>query len=106
MPDGQRGRSAGGCSASATPEAGRCRNHPFAVDQAYYWIHYGRALARLRGRQDDAVMAMRTAEDIFPTAVRRNRQAHDAIATLLPHARRDATGTELRALAYRAGLPV
>ena len=69
-------------------------------------MHYGRALARLRGRQDDAVMALRTAEDIFPTAVRRHPQARDAIATLLPRARRDATGMELRGLAYRAGLPV
>lgn len=78
--------------------------HRFAVNQAYYWVQYGRALTRLRGRQEDAVMALRTAEDIFPTKVRRDPLVREAIATLLPGARRDAMGMELRGLAYRAGL--
>ncbi|MGH4015257.1 MAG: hypothetical protein ACRDSL_15305 [Pseudonocardiaceae bacterium] len=47
--------------------------HPFLFGQAQYWVHYGEALARLRGRADDAVRALRTAEDIFPTKVRRIR---------------------------------
>ena len=29
-----------------------------------YWVDYGRALARLRGRHDDAVMALLRAEKI------------------------------------------
>jgi len=65
-------------------------------------MHYGRALAQLRGRRDDAVRALRTAEDIFPIKVRRDPLVRDAIATLLPGARSDAIGTELRRMASRA----
>jgi transcriptional regulator with XRE-family HTH domain len=79
--------------------------HPFRSNRAVYWVHLGRALARLRGRQDDAVRALRTAEDLHPTLVRRHPMARDAIATLLPGTRRDAIGTELRRMAHRAGLP-
>lgn len=80
--------------------------HPFAVNRAYHWVHYGRALARLRGRQDDAVLALRTAEDLFPTAVLRNPRVRDVLGELLTRARRDAVGRELRGMAYRASLPV
>jgi transcriptional regulator with XRE-family HTH domain len=79
--------------------------HPRAVSQAYYWMNHGRALAQLRGRRDDAVRALRTAEDIFPTKVRRDPLVRDAITTLLPGARRDAIGVELRRMAHRVGLP-
>ncbi|MBV9729762.1 MAG: helix-turn-helix transcriptional regulator [Pseudonocardiales bacterium] len=80
--------------------------HPFPVNQAHYWIQYGRALARLRGRRDDAVLALRTAEDLFPTKVRRDPMVRDVIAELLARSRGDAVGRELRGMAYRAGLPV
>ncbi|MGH4014487.1 MAG: helix-turn-helix domain-containing protein [Pseudonocardiaceae bacterium] len=80
--------------------------HPLPVGRAQYWTEYGRALARLREHRDDAVLALRTAEDIFPTKVRRDPLVREAIATLLPGARRDAVGMELRGLAHRAGLPV
>ncbi len=80
-------------------------HHPFPVSRSIYWVNYGRALARLRGRTDDAVLALRTAEDLNPTLVRRHPMARDAIGTLLPGARQDAMGTELRGLAHRAGLP-
>jgi transcriptional regulator with XRE-family HTH domain len=80
--------------------------HPFPVNRAHYWIQYGRALARLRGRRDDAVRALRMAEDIFPVKVRRDPLVREVIATLLPGTRRDAIGVELRGMAHRAGLPV
>ncbi|MGH3815556.1 MAG: helix-turn-helix domain-containing protein [Pseudonocardiaceae bacterium] len=80
--------------------------HPFPANQAHYWIHYGRALVELRGRVDDAVRALRTAEDIFPTKVRRDPVVREVVATLLPGARQDAVGMELRGLAYRAGVTV
>jgi DNA-binding Xre family transcriptional regulator len=80
--------------------------HPLPVGQAQYWLHYGRALAQLRGRHDDAVRALRTAEDIFPTMVLRDVMVRDTIAVLLRHSRRDATGEELRGMASRAGLLV
>lgn len=76
------------------------------MNRSIYWVHLGRALARLRGRQDDAVRALRTAEDLHPTLVRRHPMARDAIAMLLPGARRDTIGTELRRMAHRAGLPI
>jgi hypothetical protein len=79
--------------------------HPCASGRAHNWMFYGRALAQLSGRHDDAVRALRTAEDIFPTKVRRDPMCRDTIATLLPGARRDAMGMELRGLAHRAGLP-
>jgi transcriptional regulator with XRE-family HTH domain len=79
--------------------------HPFPVNRAYYWVHYGRALARL-ARHRDAVMALRTAEGIFPTAVRRNSGVREVLTELLARSRRDAVGHELRGMAYRAGLPV
>ena len=69
-------------------------------------MHSGRALAQLPGRHDDAVRALRTAENIVPTMVLRDPQVRGTIATLLPGTRRNATGTELRRMAHRAGLLV
>lgn len=80
--------------------------HPFPSIQVNYWVNYSRALAQLRDRRDDAVQALRTAENIFPTKVRRDPLVREVIAVLLPGARRDAIGMELRGLAYRAGLLV
>jgi len=71
-----------------------------------YWLHYGCALAPLRGHHDDAVRALRTAEDIHPTKVRRDPFVRDTIAVLLLGARQDAVGQELRGMARRAGLRV
>ncbi len=78
----------------------------FVARKAGYWIEYGQALTRLRGRQDDAVRALRTAEQLFPERVRRNPFVQDALAGLLPRSRHDAVGRELRGMVYRAGLPV
>ncbi|MGH8922461.1 MAG: XRE family transcriptional regulator, partial [Actinomycetes bacterium] len=78
----------------------------FVANQVLYWVNYGRALAQLRDRRDDAVRALRTAEDIFPTKVRRDPMVREAIGALLPGAGRDALGMELRGLAYRAGVSV
>ncbi|MGH3829787.1 MAG: helix-turn-helix domain-containing protein [Pseudonocardiaceae bacterium] len=78
--------------------------HPFPVDRAHYWIHYGRALSRLRGRRDDAVWALRTAEDLFPTKVHRDPMVREVLAELLAHARRNVAGRELRRMAFRAGV--
>jgi len=80
--------------------------HPLPVARASYWLHYGRALAQLRDRRDDAVMALRTAEKIFPTMVLREPKVREVLADLLSRSRRDAVGRELRGMAYRAGLRV
>ena len=80
--------------------------HPFKTRQSQYWVDYGRALARLPRRGDDAVMALRRAERLFPLRVHRNPFARDVIGELVVRSRRDAVGRELRGMAYRAGLPV
>ena len=81
--------------------------HPFRHCQAMYWVDYGRAQARLRGRHDDAVMALLRAEKISPRRVHRNLLAREVIVGLLARSRRDSpAGHELRRMAYRAGLPV
>lgn len=81
-------------------------SHPLRSRQADYWVTYGRALARTRGRRDDAVRALRTAEEILPHYIQRDPFVHDVLAELVVHARSDTTGRELRGMAYRAGLPV
>jgi hypothetical protein len=81
--------------------------HPFPVNRSYYWVHYGQALARVRRGQNDAVAALRTAEDIFPARVHRDPMVRDVIAGLLARSRRDSPmDRQLRGMAYRAGLPV
>jgi transcriptional regulator with XRE-family HTH domain len=80
--------------------------HPNRSRQAAYWIDYGRALARLRGRHNDAVIALRRAETVSPLHTLRNPFVRDVLAELVVRARRDAVGRELRGMAYRAGLPV
>lgn len=81
--------------------------HPNRSRQAAYWIDYGRALARLRGRQNDAVAALHRAEALSPLHLYRNPLVPDVLAKLLVRCSgRDAVGRELRRMAYRAGLPV
>lgn len=74
--------------------------------QADYWRDYGLALARLRGRHDDAVRALRSAELISPHSVQRNPLIRDTLAVLLRHSRQDTVGEELRGMTRRAGLSV
>jgi hypothetical protein len=72
-----------------------------------YWVDYGGALSRLRGRSDDAALAFRRAEVISPRHVHRNPLVREALAVLLARSRRDSpVGRELRRMAYQAGLPV
>ncbi|MGH3984197.1 MAG: helix-turn-helix domain-containing protein [Pseudonocardiaceae bacterium] len=82
------------------------QQHTNRSRQAAYWAYYGRALARVRGRHDDAVRALYQAERIVPHRVQRDSFARDALAELMMRSRRDAIGRELRGMAYRAGLPV
>jgi hypothetical protein len=93
--------------AATIAEGLRPEAHPFRGCQAMYWVDYGRALARVRGRQDDAVVALLRAEKISPRRVHRNPLAREVIAVLLARSRRDSpAGQQLRRMAYRTGLPV
>jgi hypothetical protein len=83
------------------------RQHSNPSRRAAYWTYYGRALARVRGRHDNAVRALRTAELIVPHRVQRDPFAREVIGGLLGRVRRDSpAGRELRGMAYRAGLSV
>ncbi|MFC6093956.1 helix-turn-helix domain-containing protein [Saccharothrix lopnurensis] len=79
---------------------------PSPTRKSAYWREYGRALARLPRRQDDAVVALRRAELISPARIHRHPFMRSVLAELLVKAKRDAVGRELRGMAYRAGLPV
>ncbi|MGH3842424.1 MAG: helix-turn-helix domain-containing protein [Pseudonocardiaceae bacterium] len=81
--------------------------HPNVPRRAAYWVDYGRALARVRGRRNDAIVAFRRGETISPLHLHRSPLARDTLAELVAtHPQRDALGRELRGMAYRAGLPV
>ncbi|MGH3792691.1 MAG: helix-turn-helix domain-containing protein [Pseudonocardiaceae bacterium] len=80
--------------------------HPYRSRRSSYWRDYGRALARMRGRHDDAVIAFHRAEQIHPHRVQRDPFAREVLAELLLRSPRGAVGRELRGMAYRAGLPM
>lgn len=67
-------------------------------------MDYGRALARMPDHRDEAVQALRTAEDLLPVRLLRSPFARETVAELLHRARKDAGGRELRGLAYRMGV--
>ena len=92
--------------AASAAEGLRPQLHPHRGSQAMYWVDYGRALSRLRGRRDDAALAWRRAEVISPNYLHRDPLARATLGELLVRARQDAVGRELRGMASRAGLPV
>jgi transcriptional regulator with XRE-family HTH domain len=84
----------------------RPETHLLRSRQADYWITYGQALARLRGRHEDAAKALRRAEMISPHSVLRDPISREVLSELLTRTRRDSpAGRALRRMAYRAGLP-
>lgn len=97
---GEHDRAAG-VAEGIDPEA-----HGNRSRQSAYWADYGRALARMRGRQDDAVAALRRAELISPHRTQRGPVIREVLAELLTRSRQDAVGRELRGMAYRAGVAV
>lgn len=80
--------------------------HPHRGSQALYWVDYGRALTRLRGRRDDAALALRRAERISPPYVQRDPIARETLGELVARSKHDVVGRELRGMAHRAGLSV
>jgi transcriptional regulator with XRE-family HTH domain len=80
--------------------------HPHRGSQALYWVDYGRALSRVRGRRHDAAKALRRAEQISPPYLHRDPSARETLAELVGRSKQDdAVDRELRRMAYRAGLP-
>ncbi|MCA1676997.1 MAG: XRE family transcriptional regulator, partial [Actinobacteria bacterium] len=83
----------------------RPETHLLRARQGDYWITYGRGLARLPGRHEDAVRAFRRAELISPHHVLRDPITREVLAELLRRTRRDSpAGQELRGMARRAKL--
>jgi len=82
---------------AAIPSAGR---------QATFYGDVGRGLASIRGREAQAVEALRRAERLAPQRVRTSPFVRETVTDLMRRARRDAGGRELRGLAYRMGLSV
>jgi transcriptional regulator with XRE-family HTH domain len=79
---------------------------PSPTRRSAYWREYGRALARLPRRHDEAVLMLRRAEQISPARIHRHPFMRSIIAELLARTKRGPVGRELRGMAYRAGLPV
>jgi transcriptional regulator with XRE-family HTH domain len=72
-----------------------------------YYREYGRALARLPRRRDDAVEMLYRAEQISPARIHRHPFMRSLLAELYSKSKkRDAVGRKLRGMCYRAGLPV
>lgn len=79
---------------------------PSPTRRSAYYREYGRALAHLPRRTDEAVMMLRRAEEISPTRIHRHPFMRSILAELLTKAKRNSVGRELRGMAYRAGLHV
>ncbi len=80
---------------AAIPSAGR---------QATFYGDVGRGLARIRGREAQAVEALQQAERLAPQRIRTSPLIRMTVTDLLRRTRRDAGGRELRGMAYRMGL--
>jgi len=94
---GRVGELAREVDVDAIPSVGR---------QASFYGDVGRGLATIRGRETDAVEALRRAEVLAPQRTRTNPYVREAVTDLLRRARRDAGGRELRGMAYRIGIAV
>jgi hypothetical protein len=74
---------------------------PAGVRQVYYYADAARALARIGGRDREAVRFLLTAERIAPQHVRTAPELAETIRVLLDRSRRQAGGTALRGLSER-----
>jgi hypothetical protein len=72
--------------------------------QASFYSDFGRGLAKIRGKEQDALAVLRRAEDLAPQHVRNNPLVREAVADLFGRARRGAVSRELRGMAYRMGI--
>ena len=71
-----------------------------------YHVNRARSLSQIRDRRGDAVLALRSAEQINPDSVRRSPGTRRLLGELVTRTRDEALGRELRGMAYRAGLAV
>ncbi|MFC7535180.1 helix-turn-helix domain-containing protein [Actinoplanes sp. GCM10030250] len=79
---------------------------PVGFRQVFFYADTARALARLRGRDREAVRFLLTAERIAPQHVHTSTVAQETTRALLDRARRSAGGSELRGLCERMQVTV
>ncbi|WET79218.1 helix-turn-helix transcriptional regulator [Amycolatopsis sp. QT-25] len=75
-----------------------------AARASAFWTDFGRGLMESRKHRDAGVDALLRAESLAPSQVYRNQFVRAAVSHALPTAHRDATGRNLRGLAWRMGL--
>jgi transcriptional regulator with XRE-family HTH domain len=78
---------------------------PAGVRQVFYYADTARALARIGGRDREAIRFLLTAERIAPQHVRTSAEIAQAIRTLLDRSHRQTGGSELRGLSERMQTP-
>ncbi|MEU8656481.1 helix-turn-helix domain-containing protein [Actinoplanes philippinensis] len=74
---------------------------PVGFRQVFYYADTARALARLRGRDREAIRLLLVAERLAPQHVHTSALTRETTRTLLDRSNRNAGGTELRGLAER-----
>ncbi|WP_127505255.1 helix-turn-helix domain-containing protein [Actinoplanes solisilvae] len=74
---------------------------PAGIRQVFYYADTARALTRLGGHDRGAIRFLLIAERIAPQHVRTSAELAETVRTLLNRSRRQAGGTELRALCER-----
>ena len=74
---------------------------PAGVRQVFYYADTARALIRIGGRDREAIRFLLTAERIAPQHVRTSAELARDVRVLLDRSRRQAGGSELRALCER-----
>ncbi|GGQ81342.1 transcriptional regulator [Couchioplanes caeruleus subsp. azureus] len=74
---------------------------PAGVRQVFYYADAARALARIGGRDREAIRLLLTAERIAPQHVRTSAELAETVLALLERSRRQAGGTALRGLYAR-----
>jgi transcriptional regulator with XRE-family HTH domain len=74
---------------------------PIGFRQVFYYTDTARALARLRGRDREAVRLLLVAERLAPQHVHTSAMTRETTRTLLDRSNRSAGGAELRGLAER-----
>jgi hypothetical protein len=69
-----------------------------------FYLDLGRGMATEKVTRDQAVVALRRAEEIAPQRIRTNPFVREIVVDLLRRARRDAGGRDLRGMVYRMGI--
>ena len=92
----------------ATPQLARLvdgRAIRSRVHRAFLAADVGRGLGQVRGREHDAIGALRRAERLAPQRILSSRLIHAVIGDLLGRPMSKSDERELRGMAYRAGVP-